>query len=214
MSGLLPPNTTLLERHLEHIGKRIENVYFHVADLWNPSTCPVELLPWLAWGFSVDYWNPLASETSKRFAVANAFEVHRRKGTVQSVRLALESLGLGSVLMRGKSGNTSSSPLMRLPYLLGEDEYGVIVDENVGDALRNGSIERDGTYTRGSSDHWATYSLTVKTPIPIAQAEYIRKVLSNVAPARCFLKEINYIEVANSRNGSIFRNGTFTRGVA
>ena len=216
MSGLLPPNQTLLEDLLERVGERNTSVYFNMADLWNPATCPVELLAWVAWGFSADYWNPLASEASKRLTVATAFEVHRQKGTVGAVRLALESLGLGRVFIRSRGANVASEPLLQLPFTFegNNQEYAIVVNESIGDAIRNGSIDRDGTFTRGSSDSWATYNLTINRPISISQANSIRQVLADVAPARCFLKEINYTEANNIRNGAIHRDGTFTRGVA
>jgi len=51
--------------------------------------CPAELLPWLAWGLSVDTWDAGWTEADKRAAVAGSIELHRRKGTRVSVEIVL-----------------------------------------------------------------------------------------------------------------------------
>lgn len=84
MNSLLPPNATLLERALEAGGARIVDVPVS-ADIDDPLACPAELLPWLAWGLSVDTWDADWSEADKRAAVAGSIELHRRKGTRMSV---------------------------------------------------------------------------------------------------------------------------------
>lgn len=87
-NSLLPPNATLLERALEVGGARIVDVVAP-ADLDDPLTCPADLLPWLAWGLSVDTWDAGWSEQDKRAAVAGSIELHRRKGTRLSVETVL-----------------------------------------------------------------------------------------------------------------------------
>lgn len=86
---LLPPNATRLERALEAATARIADVEAPIADLWNPDACPAVILPWLAWGLSVDSWDPAWSEATKRRAVADSIDLHRRKGTRQSVETVL-----------------------------------------------------------------------------------------------------------------------------
>ncbi len=88
MNSLMPPNATLLERALEAGGARIVDVDAP-ADIDDPMTCPVELLPWLAWGLSVDTWDADWTEADKRAAVAGSIELHRRKGTRASVEHVL-----------------------------------------------------------------------------------------------------------------------------
>jgi phage tail P2-like protein len=88
MNSLLPPNATPLERALEVAGGRIVDVNAP-ADIDDPMTCPAELLPWLAWGLSVDTWDAGWTEADKRAAVAGSIELHRRKGTRVSVEIVL-----------------------------------------------------------------------------------------------------------------------------
>lgn len=90
---LLPPNATPLERRAAQTGARIERVPVPLRDLWNPATCPAELLPFLAWSFSVDRWNPAWPIATKRAVTAAAYFVHRKKGTIGALRRAVEPLG-------------------------------------------------------------------------------------------------------------------------
>ncbi len=78
---LLPPGSTKVERAVASLLDRVGAVPAPLAPLWDPATCPAELLPWLAWGFSVDVWQPGWSEATKRAAVAASLAEHRLKGT-------------------------------------------------------------------------------------------------------------------------------------
>jgi len=92
--NLLPPNATPAERALASAGARVSDVPVPVADLWDPWSCPADLLPWLAWALSVDEWDPQWPEATRREVVARSIELHRHKGTVWAVRRALEALGV------------------------------------------------------------------------------------------------------------------------
>lgn len=61
-----------------------------ILTLWNPWTCPIELLPYLAWALSVDVWQNDWPEQVKRETVAAAPFVHRIKGTVAAIERAVE----------------------------------------------------------------------------------------------------------------------------
>jgi len=87
-NSLLPPNATRFERALEAGAARIVDVEAP-ADIDDPLQCPVELLPWLAWGLSVDIWDADWSDADKRAAVAGSIALHRRKGTPLSVKTVL-----------------------------------------------------------------------------------------------------------------------------
>lgn len=87
-TSLLPPNATVLERALE-AGARAGGVTTPVDQVDDPQTCPTELLPWLAWGLSVDSWDANWSEADKRDAIANSLALHRIKGTRLSVETVL-----------------------------------------------------------------------------------------------------------------------------
>lgn len=92
---LLPPNATKLERGLSEVAARVSDVPTPLRALWNPDTCPAALLPWLAWSLGVAAWKPYWSEQIKRRRIKQAVEIHRRRGTVQSVRRVVESFGAG-----------------------------------------------------------------------------------------------------------------------
>jgi phage tail P2-like protein len=95
---LLPPNATKQERDIEASVERLGNVSVPIDQLWNAETCPVSLLPWLAWAFSVDYWDSEWTEAQKRNTIAQSVEVHRRKGTRGAVEKALDAIGSYGVL--------------------------------------------------------------------------------------------------------------------
>jgi phage tail P2-like protein len=90
--SLLPPNATLQELAIEQATARIEDVPIPIKSMWNPDTCPAELLPWLAWAFSVDRWKANWSVTQKRQMIKNSIFIHRHKGTIGAVKRALASL--------------------------------------------------------------------------------------------------------------------------
>jgi phage tail P2-like protein len=96
---LLPPNATTLERAVETSMARLLDVPVPLRSLWNPDTCPVELLPYLAWALSIDSWSSAWPEAIKRARVRQALAIQRRKGTSSSVRDVVESFG-GSVALR------------------------------------------------------------------------------------------------------------------
>ncbi|MBB1625183.1 phage tail protein I [Achromobacter sp. UMC71] len=90
---LLPANATPLERRLAVACADVEDVPVPVRRLRRASTCPQHLLTWLAWERSVDRWNDNWTEAAKRRAIANAFFVHKRKGTIGALRRVVEPLG-------------------------------------------------------------------------------------------------------------------------
>lgn len=90
---LLPGNTTELERNAAAALAQIERVPVPLRTLCNPDTCPVELLPYLAWAFSVDRWSPSWPERAKRSAIKQAYFIHAHKGTIGALRRVVEPLG-------------------------------------------------------------------------------------------------------------------------
>lgn len=77
---------------------RVSDVSSPLRPLWNPDTCPIDLLPWLAWALSVDTWSPNWSEVTKRAVVRTAIQTARRKGTKRAVTEALNAIGTGAVM--------------------------------------------------------------------------------------------------------------------
>ncbi|MDR6144954.1 phage tail P2-like protein [Sphingomonas sp. SORGH_AS870] len=90
---LLPPNASPLERALDHAVARISDVPTPFRDLWNPATCPVELLPYLAYALSIDSWSSDWPEAVKRRRITQAIAIQRRKGTASSVRDVVTAFG-------------------------------------------------------------------------------------------------------------------------
>jgi len=93
MNSLLPPNATPLERATEQVMARLSRIHLPLADLWNPDTCPVPFLPWLAWAVSVDHWQATWPESIKRQLIRSALGVARHKGTVASLRAVIANFG-------------------------------------------------------------------------------------------------------------------------
>lgn len=100
MSNLLPPNATRQEHALDDSLARIGAVPVELVKLWNPNTCPLDLLPWLAWALSVDEWDESWSEAQKRATVVASYEVHSHKGTPYSIKTAIQALGYDNVQIR------------------------------------------------------------------------------------------------------------------
>lgn len=93
MSDLLPPNATAQERALANTIARISDVPLAARKMWNPDTIPANLLPWMAWAFSVDDWNNNWTEQEKRNVIKNSLFVHKHKGTLAAIKRAVEPLG-------------------------------------------------------------------------------------------------------------------------
>lgn len=90
MASLLPPNAKPFERALEDAANELADVPVPLRHLWNPATCPADMLPWLAWGVSIDFWSSEWTEAVKRTAIAGAIDAQRRKGTPASLREVLD----------------------------------------------------------------------------------------------------------------------------
>ena len=98
--SLLPPNASALDLAAETV------VHRHLSQipqphrlLWNPDTCPIDYLPWLAWSMGVEAWRSEWPEHIKRAIVRNAVEVQRRRGTIKSVRDTVAAFG-GAISIR------------------------------------------------------------------------------------------------------------------
>ena len=90
---LLPSNSTQLERDAAVALAQIQRVPIPIRLLWNPDLCPLAVLPYLAWSFSVDRWDSTWSEFTKRAAIRAAYYIHSRKGTIGALRRVVEPLG-------------------------------------------------------------------------------------------------------------------------
>lgn len=91
MKSLLPINSTQLERAME--ATFFEKTIVPLRDLYNADTCPVHLLPHLAWAWSVDRWDYRWTEATKRGAIKASYYIHAHKGTIGALRRVVEPLG-------------------------------------------------------------------------------------------------------------------------
>ncbi|MBU2713787.1 phage tail protein I [Zooshikella harenae] len=184
---LLPANATVMERVQEQVVTRLNNVPVGIGSLWSPSESPIKLLPWLAWTLSVDEWDGNWSEDQKRQTVQKSFGVHVKKGTVGSVRRALAAAGYGdAVIIEG----------------LNAQQY-------------NNTILYNGHYFHGDRGReWAAYRVYLQRPITITQAQQVRRLLSQTAPARCYLAGLHYDQALHIYNSIISYDGSFSHGVA
>jgi len=138
MSELLPPSSTPLERALADTVAKVSTLPTPARDLWNPDTCPVELLPWLAWAFSLDDWDVTWTESQQRAAVKASYSVHRYKGTIGSVKDALQELGLGVQVQEWFNMVPVGAPYT-YRLLLEVNQYGVSLEQlqRIQDVVEN-----------------------------------------------------------------------------
>jgi len=180
---LLPPSSTPLERALDRTGAaRLAALPSVVANLWNAATCPVALLPYLAWAVSVDEWDDKWSEAKKRAVIASAPETHRTKGTPTSIRRALSMLG-----------QPDAQLIERTDYI-----------------RCDGSVIADGTHTCGG--RWATYRVRLFQPLTIGDALLIKRTLEAVGRYATQLLSIDFSAAAFRCDGSVICNGNYTCG--
>lgn len=92
-SSLMPPGSSALERRLAQACSGISGFNVPLRDLWNPATCTVSFLPYLAWAFSVDRCDESWAESVKRQVVSDAFYIHQHKGTISAIRRVVEPFG-------------------------------------------------------------------------------------------------------------------------
>ena len=92
-SRLLPTGSSPLEVAAAKACAEIEKTPVSIRELWNPDTCPANLLPWLAWAFSVDRWDEKWPEATKRAVIRDAYFIHCHKGTIGAIRRVVEPLG-------------------------------------------------------------------------------------------------------------------------
>lgn len=91
---LLPVNASNLLKDLENTSLRATELETLNRYVINPNLASVNILPWLAWGFSIDAWDDNWSEEIKREMIKNTISLHRIKGTRKAVQKALEIIGI------------------------------------------------------------------------------------------------------------------------
>ncbi|MFB9149520.1 phage tail protein I [Roseovarius ramblicola] len=106
--SLLPPNATPQERAIEAATGRAPAVA--VRSVWDPDTCPANVLPWLAWALSVDQWDPDWPEGQKRDVIRTAIAIQRQKGTAGAVRDALGALAIDARVVEWHRAQVPGAP--------------------------------------------------------------------------------------------------------
>ncbi|HGI5914003.1 TPA: phage tail protein I [Yersinia enterocolitica] len=90
---LLPAGSSPLEIAAAQACAQLGNVPVPLRQLWNADLCPLPLLPYLAWAWSVDRWDEKWPEATKRAVVNSSQYVHKHKGTIGAIRRVVEPLG-------------------------------------------------------------------------------------------------------------------------
>ncbi|MCC8364988.1 phage tail protein I [Xenorhabdus sp. PB61.4] len=90
---LLPVGSSPLEVAAAEALSCLAAVPVPIRDVWQPDRCPVRLLPYLAWAWSVDRWDMDWPEQVKRESIKAAMFVHKHKGTIGAIRRVVEPFG-------------------------------------------------------------------------------------------------------------------------
>lgn len=98
MSDLLPPNASKQERAISLATARIGEIQVPTGEVYDADLCPTELLPWLAWAMNVETWDAGWSEIQKRNTIKNQFQIHRVKGTAESVNKSADGFGVDVII--------------------------------------------------------------------------------------------------------------------
>lgn len=184
MDALLPKNASALERAVSAAIGRFDPPA-RVPALWDAATCPLGLLPHLAWALAVDDWDATWGEDRKRAAIANALYIHRHKGTPAAIRRALATVEQGDATL-----------IERADY----KHY-------------DGTIDYNGLHHHGGAAHWATYAIVLKRAITVDQSAAITAALRRVVRNCVHLVAIDFREVAIRYNGAATYGGAYTHGI-
>lgn len=91
--SLLPSSSTQLERLAAEALAEIQRVPVRIRELHSPDACSEDLLPYLAWAWSVDRWDEAWPIEIKRSVIKNSYYVHAHKGTIGALRRVVEPMG-------------------------------------------------------------------------------------------------------------------------
>lgn len=179
---LLPLNARAEEKALDQLAAERLGLDVSPADT-NPATCEAVLLPWLAWAFRVDISNlPLARQ---RRLIEKSIEIHRYKGTLKSIKLALRTAGHG------------------------ECE----IQEGLDAGRYDGAIQHAATHYHGTNPgYWARYRVTLAEAQTIYEAEQVKRLLADTQPVRSELVSLSYHQLL-SYDASRRYDGQYTHGV-
>lgn len=150
--------------------------------------CPSDYLPFLAQNLNLTndpIWQLCESDEQRRNCLRNSVDYHRKKGTLDAVKLVLSLLGQANAR----------------------------IELNPNKQSRNGAMLRNEQYLHGiTATSWAQWRVFLSNPITIDQAKLLYMALITISPARCQLISIDYSQAYHRHNAAISRNGDFSRG--
>lgn len=182
---LLPPSVTRLE-HLAAATLASNLTPEVITSTRFADTCPVPLLPWLAWARSVDWWELAESEDQQRALIRASFKLHQHKGTPWAIKAALNVLGFGD---------------------------STIIERATGRRYDD-TISYNGNEPHGDPTRWAVYRVILARPVTTEQANRIKRLLAEMAPARCHLSALDYTMAPVTYNGAATYNGNYNHGAS
>lgn len=182
---LLPPSVTRLE-HLSAATLASVLTPEVIISTRFADTCPAPLLPWLAWARSVDWWELAESEDQQRALIRASFRLHQRKGTPWAIKEALNVLGFGD---------------------------STIIERATGRRY-DGTLRYNGNEPHGDPTRWAVYRVILARPVTTEQANRIKRLLADMAPARSHLAALDYTLAPITYNGAATHNGNYNHGAS
>lgn len=174
--SLLPPNASRIEKAFEKVVMQMAAIPTPVREVWNADTCPLPLLPWLAWALGIRQWNAGWSEPVRRSVVRNAFAIARRKGTRRSVREVVEAFG-GAIAIRENFELTPPGPAHTFSAVLtlngqsGEPVTARFVEEVVAEIERTKPVRSHFTFQQGLSFGASIAVVAAIRPVVIRRLE-------------------------------------------
>ena len=179
---LLPLNASAEEKALDQLAAERLGLDVSPVDT-HPATSKAALLPWLAWAWRVDISN--LPEARQRKLIEQSIEIHRYKGTLKSIKLALRAAGFG------------------------EAE----IQEGLDAGRYDGEIKHNATHYYGPNPgYWARYRVTLAEAMTIYEAEQVKRLLADTQPARSELVSLSYNQLL-SYDASRRYDGQVTHGV-
>jgi phage tail P2-like protein len=208
---LLPINATDLERATSRNNGRVDEIETTIGRVFNPATIPAAMLPWLAWGLSVDLWFSEWTEAEQRAVCADSLLFHFRKGTPGSLleMLNLYDLGEGCSIVEWPTANGVFLADGLHPFT-GEEPTAC----NTHMAYADGAWRANGVRNANNKNPWAMYSLRVASALSNAKALLMRRVLKYVAPLRNHLVFMDFSDHALLADGTLDADGAYNAGVA
>ena len=149
---------------------RVSSVPVPVGDLWSPYTCPLGVLPWLAWSLGVSPWDSTWTEGQKRQAIAESIAVHRVRGTIGALKRALQAIGYECVV----NENTGAAYTFR-----------IAIDVTTGAAVESAyaAALEIGTRVKNARSHLLSVDSLIKHNAMSVNAVECDGVLIEVKPA-------------------------------